>query len=89
MTMLCTDKEEGYDLVGSKSIRPKANVLWSVTLKPGVQLYTGNWLNGFEGAPSTSLQEVESALKHNVSLILPTDLIFLQQPYYRVKSIIK
>lgn len=50
------------------------------TTENGVQLYTGNWLNGFTGAHgATSRQEVPYALKRNVSLIPPTKLISRQQ----------
>lgn len=57
------------------------------TTENGVQLYTGNWLGGFEGAHgATFLQEVQSALRPSVFPIHPTSPIFRQQYCYRVMS---
>ena len=55
----------------------KAAVSWKcIPPEAGVQLYTGNWLNGFEGAHgATFLQEALSALKHSVSRIPRTNRI--------------
>lgn len=46
------NKEEGYDLsLAAIYTDPESKRSMEVyTTEPGVQLYTGNWLNGFEGA---------------------------------------
>ncbi|WP_319505659.1 aldose epimerase family protein [Bacteroides graminisolvens] len=46
------NKEEGYDLsLAAIYTDPESKRSMQVyTTEPGVQLYTGNWLNGFEGA---------------------------------------
>ena len=46
------NKEEGYELsLAAIYTDPKSKRSMEVyTTEPGVQLYTGNWLNGFEGA---------------------------------------
>ena len=80
--------ESGELSLAATCIEPNSGRTMEVyTTENGVQLYTGNWLGGFEGAHgATSLQEVQSALRPSVFPIRPTSPIFRRQYCYRVMS---
>ena len=84
-------REAGTLSFAAKCVEPESGRSMEVyTTEPGVQVYTSNWHNGFEGAHgATSQQEVPSVLKHNIFLIHPIKSISLLVFYIRGKLTVK